>query len=127
MPSRSRMRATAAIVLVGVLGSPLDLAAQRVGDEAVVEGVGIVDGLVADRGDDVTRLQAGTRCRAAAGHTGYDGTSRTFEIELFRQIRRHRLKVAVGQASRRVISRSHVGAGLRPELWYGAGNKGRRK
>ena len=42
----------------------LDLAAERMSHEAVVERVRIVDRLVADRDDDVARLEAGTRRRA---------------------------------------------------------------
>ena len=60
----------------------IDLAAERMRHEAVIEGVRIVDRLPADRDDDVAGLQPRPRRRAFVGDAGDDHARRPLQVEL---------------------------------------------
>ena len=67
-------------------------AAERLGGEAVVEGVGVVDRLAVDDDDQVAGLEAGARGGAAAVHGGDQRAGRPLEAEALGDLRRHRLQ-----------------------------------
>ena len=55
-------------------------AAERLGGEAIIEGVDVIDRLVVDRNNDVAGLETGLRGRAARRHVGDQRTGRPLEL-----------------------------------------------
>ena len=93
-PARSRS-ATATLISLAAAHArrAARCAAERLGGEAIVEGIRIVDRLAVDRDDDVAGLEAGPRRRAARGDAGDQRAGRPLEAELLGDLGRHRLQL----------------------------------
>src|SRR5207253_8976182 len=61
-------------------------AAERLGHEAILEGIRVIDRLAVNRHDHVAGLEAGTGGRTAGAHPGDERTGRTLEAEIFRDL-----------------------------------------
>ncbi len=71
----------------------LRLAAHRLGGEAIVEGVGIVDRLSVHFDDEIAGAQARARRRAARGDGVDQRSGRPLQAEAVGDVRRHRLQL----------------------------------
>ena len=90
--------ATATCVsLAAAQDAELGAAAERLGGEAVVEGVGVVDRLAVDGDDQVAGLQAARAAGLVGVTLGDQRAGRALEAEALGDLRRHRLQLAPSQ------------------------------